>query len=171
MDLVGEKSMIEDWKDSVEKTLETSFDFLKTIANRTREFGVDVHFDYKEAPGLTSWFPVTIWRDSIQKAAGQSWINDSWYQSSEVTSDTGLRQLRCGAFVIGIAESEETIETYKNWHKNLRGVYAEAESASMIARKYEETEDSAREIKQLLLEFADTEEIPGSCELEQTSTR
>ena len=157
---------MQNWVREVEEYSEAALSLLRLIADRVRGYGVGVHYDYEVAPGLSRWFPITIWFDAIQKAGGQPWIDDSWYRPPERNSDDGLWRLFCGSQVIGVAADRETLITYEHWHKNLRDTYEKDEPAKQIAAKSQELESTAKEIRQRLQEFGDKDSPGGRCELE-----
>ena len=163
--LAGDKGSIRQWAGEVEKYYEETLGLFRVITEKVQGYGVKVHYHDEAAHGLTRWFAITIWRDAIHKAGGYSWIDDSWYQPPESLPDVGLWQLRCGAYVIGIAESQEALVEFENWHKNLREIYAEDETAKEIAAKSRELESAAKEIRQRLQEFGDVERLPEHCKL------
>ena len=165
--LAGDKGNIQQWVGEVEKYYETALGFLKGIAEKVQGYDAKVNYHDEAIPGLTRWFPITIWSDAIRKAGGCSWIDDAWYQSPELLTGAGLWQLRCGAYIIGIAGSQENLVKFENWHKELRGIYSEDETAKAIAAKSHELENAAKEIRGRLLEFGDAEEIQGRCKLEK----
>lgn len=98
-------------------------------------------------------------------ASGNSWIDDTWYKPHENITGMNLWQLRCGAYVIGKAESKETLTYYEKWHKELRTRYARNKIARDITSKYQKLNETAQEIGQRLQEFSDMEHLPGKCEL------
>jgi integrase len=165
--LAGDKGNIQQWVGEVEKYYETALGFLKGIAEKIQGYDAKVNYHDAAIPGLTRWFPITIWSDAIRKAGGNAWIEDSWYLPPESLTGAGLWQLRCGAYIIGIAESLEALGKFENWHKNLRGIYAGDETAKAIAAKSQELESAAKEIRQRLQEFGDAEEILGRCKFEK----
>jgi hypothetical protein len=165
--LAGDKGSIRQWAGEVEKYYETALKFLRLIAEKVQGYDAKVNYRDEAKPGLTKWFVITIWSDAIRKAGGSSWIDDKWYLPPEALTGAGLRQLRCGAYVIGIAGSQKTLAAFENWHKNLRGIYSEDETAKAIAAKSQELESAAKEIRQRLQEFGDAEEIKGRCKLEK----
>lgn len=119
-------------------------------------------------PGLTRWFATMVWSDAFQRAGGYAWIDDRhWYRPEppHLGSATGIWQLYCGAWVIGIAESPRRLKTYENWHKKARDKYAEHPLAREIALKDEELDDIAQEIRRRLAEFSDMQDLPGRCRL------
>jgi hypothetical protein len=164
--LVGETGLLEEWKQQIEEFLANALRFLEIIVEQTGKHGVVVHDNSETTPGLLKWFPLTIWHDAISQSNGHPWIDESWYKNHEPFPDLGLWQLGCGAYVIGIAEKEETLKEFKNWHKDLRRAFADNETAKMLSAKSQDLERIAQEIRRVLLEFSDTEEIRGNCELE-----
>jgi hypothetical protein len=150
----------------VEQFLEIGVELLKQICDKIRKLGVEMNSNDEMMPGLTRSFPLTIWRDAIQKVFGQSWVDDSWYHTPESIPDTEFWQLRCGAYVIGIANEKDTLTTFENWHKDLRAVYANGEKTKMLATQSTGVDKITRQIKQRLLEFSDMEILPGSCDME-----
>jgi site-specific recombinase XerD len=164
-ELVGGKGKLDNWVGAVGQYSEAVLKFLKLITDEVEGYRVKVNFHDEEKPGLTKWFIVTAWRDAILKATGYPWIHDSWYHPPESISGTSLWQLRCGAYIIGIAESKKTLKTYENWHKKLRVKYAKNKLAQDIAAKYQKLNDTAQDIGQRLQEFSDMRRLPGHCEL------
>ncbi|MFC1977788.1 tyrosine-type recombinase/integrase [Chloroflexota bacterium] len=139
--------------------------FLKLIMDEVNGGTEKIWFHGEQKSGLKKEFITTIWCDAIQKAGGHTWIGKSWYKPCESVPDTKLLQLKCGAFIIGIAENERTLETYEAWHKKLRGKYAKHVLANNLAVKNEAMSTLAQKIRQRLQEFADLQHLPGHCEL------
>jgi site-specific recombinase XerD len=165
MELVGGKGKLDDWVGAVGQYSEAVLKFLMLITDEVKGYRAKV-FSHDEAkPGLAKSFIATAWKDAILKATGYSWITDSWYKPHESIPGTNLWQLRCGAYIIGIAESKKTLKTYENWHKKLRVKYAKNKLAQDIAAKYQKLNDTAQDIGQRLQEFSDMRRLPGHCEL------
>lgn len=162
-ELVGDKGKLDKWDGEVGQYSEELLKLLKLIADEAKEYKAEVSFHDEPKPGLAKGFIVTARIDALQKASGHSWIDDSWYKAEYPS--IGLWQLRCGADVIGIAISSKTLETYENWHKQLRSKYAEDAKAKGIPEKYQELSNTAQHISQRLQEFSDMERLPGQCEL------
>ncbi len=158
-ELVGHQGKLDNWVGEVGQYSHALLTFLKLIADEVKGYRAKVYFHGEEKPGLTKWFIVTAWNDVIQKASGYSWIGDSWYHPPENIPDTGLWQIKCGAYIIGIAKSKKTLKIYENWHKKLRGKCAE--SAKGIHAKSQELNTIAEDIRQRLQEFSDLEHLPG----------
>ena len=139
--------------------------FLKIIANEAMGYRAKVFFNNEVMPGLTRWFIITIWKDAIDKAGGHAWIDNSWYKAPECIPGTDLWQLKCGGYIIGIAQTKKTVKTYENWHKHLRGKSAADPLAMKISAAQQELNNTAQVIRQQLREFSDMEHLPGHCEL------
>jgi site-specific recombinase XerD len=135
----------------------------KLITDEVDRTGVKVNFKDDEEFGLTKWFTFAIWNDAIQKAAGRSWINDSWYIYESIPGSKW--QLRCGPDVIGIAEKENILTTFEDLHKTLRAKYARDRLARDIIDKELDLNNLAQEIIKRLHEFGDMNRLPGRCEL------
>ncbi len=164
-ELVGNKGKLNNWVGEVGQYSEALLKFLKLISDEVEVYKAKIYFHDEAKPGLTRWFIITAWNDALQKANDYPWIGDSWYHPPESILNTGLWQLKCGAYGIGIAKSKRTLKTYKNWHKELRVKYAEHQSAKDIHAKSQELSNVAQEIRQRLQEFSDMERLPGNCEL------
>jgi len=139
--------------------------FLKLITDEVNGSRKKIWFHGEQKPGLKKEFITTIWSDAIQKAGGHTWIGKSWYKPYESVPDTKLLQLRCGAYIIGIAKNERTLESYETWHKKLRGKYAKHVLANNLAVKNEEMSTFAQKIRRRLQEFGNLQNLPGHCEL------
>lgn len=149
-ELVGDKGNLNDWVGGVGQYSEALLRFLKLIADEIKAYKARVSLHDEAKPGLTRWFLLTVWNDVIQKAAGYSWIDDSWYHPLDNIPDTSLWQLRCGSYGIGIARSKKTLKTYENWHKKLRVMYTDDPLVKEIAAKSKKLNGTAQEIRQLL---------------------
>jgi integrase/recombinase XerC len=164
-ELAGDKGKLNNLVGETGQYSQALLKFLKLIVDEVKGYRAKV-FSHDEAkPGLAKSFIVTAWKDAILKATGYSWITDSWYKPHESIPGTNLWQLRCGPYIIGIAESKKTLKTYENWHKKLRVKYAKNKLAQDIAAKYQELNDTAQDIGQRLQEFSDMRRLPGHCEL------
>jgi integrase/recombinase XerD len=164
-DLAGDGGMISRWKEAVEKR-DTSF--LKLVREITEELkGVKAKTDFtgEAKPGLTRWFIMTVCLDALQAADGHPWIGDDWYTSDEKISGTGLRQLRCGAYVIGIAGTIDEIKLYQEQHKALRSRFAGSQLVADVAQADRKLAQEADDIRQRLQEFSDMRQLPGRCGL------
>ncbi len=164
-DLVGEQGKLRHLVLKAGQYSQKLLILLRVIADDVMTCRAKVNFHDETKPGLTKWFALTVWNDSIQKADNHPWIDDSWYRHCEGVPDTNLWQLRCGAYVIGIAGSRKTLKTYENWHRKLRVKYAVDPLAEEIATINRDMNYTAREIRQRLQEFADMVHRPGRCEL------
>jgi hypothetical protein len=164
-ELVGDKGQLQQLLSAIGKYSNSLMTFLKIITNEAEGYRAKVFFHDEAMSGLTRSFIVTIWKDAIEEAGGHSWIDNSWYKPQESIPDTNLWQLKCGGYIIGIAKSNKTLKTYENWHKNLRGKYAEDPLARRISATQQELNNIAQTISQRLQEFSDIEHLPGHCEL------
>jgi hypothetical protein len=164
-ELAGDKGKVDNLVGETGQYSQALLKFLKLIVDEVKGYRVKVNFHDEEKPGLAKSFIVTAWKDAILKATGYSWITDSWYKPRESIPGTNLWQLRCGAYIIGIAESKKTLKTYENWHKKLRVKYAKNKLAQDIAAEYQKLNDTAQDIGQRLQEFSDMRRLPGHCEL------
>ena len=165
IELVGDKGKLTNWTDQVARYLEALLKLIMTITEDIKGYGAKVCFNDEIKPGPTKWLVLTIWNDALQKAEGHSWIEDSWYKTSEHASGPGLYQLKCGAYSIGIADREETLEQYESWHKESRSRYAEHQLAKDIQAMSQELDNIAQDIRRRLREFSDMQHLPGHCEL------
>jgi hypothetical protein len=163
VELVGDNGKFSNLAGKAGQYSKALLEFLKLIADEVKDYKAKTNFRWEVKPGLTKWFILTAWNDVLQKAGGYPWIDDSWYKPHEIIPNTNLWQLRCGAYIIGIAKSRKTLKTYENWHKKLRA--AEHQSAKDIQAKSQELSNIAQDIRQLLQEFSDIEHLPGRCEL------
>ena len=164
-ELIGDKGKIDILRDEASSYSENLLKFLKLILDSFVGTGTTVLFSNDQTPGLKEHFIITVWIDAIQKAGGHTWIDDMWYKPPEVIPDTELLQLRCGAYIIGIAATESVLKTYEKLHKDLRGKYAKDPSARDISIQSERMSKLIQDIRQRLLEFSDFECLPGNCEL------
>ena len=140
-------------------------EFLRLITEEAMGYKTKLNFHEEEKPGLTKWFILTAWNDAIQRAGGHSWISDSWYHEPEFKTASNHWQLKCGAYVIGIAVSTKTLESYEKWHKKIRLIYDDDKSLKIITDNNLELTEKVQDIKQLLQEFSDRQSLPGHCEL------
>ncbi len=164
-ELVGDKGKLRHLVGEAGQYSQALLIFLNLIADEVKGYRTKLSFHDELKSGLTKRFIMTACNDALQKAGGHSWIDDSWYKPHESIPNTNLWQLKCGAYIIGITKSEKTLKTYRNWHKNLRGKYAEHPLAKDIAAKSQEMSNIAQEIRQRLQEFSDMGHLPGHCEL------
>ena len=164
-ELGGDKGKLDNWEGEVARYSEALLKFLLIITEEVRGYGAKVSFHDEVKPGLTKWFVITAWSDALQQVGGRSWIEDSWYKTPEHTDYTGLWQLQCGAYSIGIVESEETLKQYESWHKELRAKYSKHQLAQDIHAMTQELETIAQDNRQRLREFIDMQRLPGHCEL------
>ncbi len=139
-------------------------EFLRLITDEVKKREAKLNFLDNGQPGLTRWFPMTIWIDAIQKASGHNWIHDSWYHPPE-HNPSNLWQLKCGGYIIGYSHSKNRLDIYEDWHKRLRTHFTEDKFAKDISIKNSEMTDLLQYIKVRLLEFSDMERIRGQCEL------
>jgi integrase/recombinase XerC len=164
-ELVGEQGKLERWAGEVGQYCKAGINLLKLIIDDVEAHRTNVFFGDETKPGLTKWFPLTVWSDVIQKAGGYSWIRQSWYHPPENISGSNLWRLRCGAYPIGIAKTKTRLKTYENWHKTLRENYAISQAVKDINKRHLKLDETATQIKQLFLDFSDMEHLPGSCDL------
>ena len=122
-------------------------EFLKLVVEKTSKYRAKVDFADKGKSGFTKWFILTAWIDALCKAGGQAWILDSWYKQIEPNTASGLWQIKCGAFIIGTAQTEKTIKIYANWHKILRSNSSEHQAAKDINVLRQELEKAKQEIQ------------------------
>jgi integrase/recombinase XerD len=163
-ELVGEKGKLSNMVFEIEQYSGSLIRFLKLIKDEV-EKKTKVNYTDADKPGLTKWFIITIWNDALCQANGSKWITDSWYKSSKSDSNPELKELKCGGYVIGNAESDKAVNNYANWHKSLRAKFADHSSAKTIYAKEIEINDTIGEIKEKLKEFSDLKLLPGHCEL------
>ncbi len=139
--------------------------FLEIISNEVKEYGSEVLFYDEEEIGLTKWFIVSVWADAFLRAAGDSWIKESWYNPPEQVATSGLWRLKCGNGYIAIAKNQKVLGDHENFHNTLRTKYAKHPLAINIAGKYRRLNDMALEINLRLREFSDMQHLPGHCNL------
>jgi len=163
-ELAGDEGKLNNWVVAVGQYSEALMMLLKLITDEVKD-RANVNFHNEVKPGLTRWFITTVWVDAIQLAGGHSWISNSWYKPPGIIANTNLWKLDCGTEPMCIARSKKTLETYENWHKQLRHRYANETLPKSIATKRQELSDLADEIRQRLSEFRDMEQLPGHCEL------
>ena len=164
MEPAGDKGKLISFTGEAGKYSLALIDFLKLIADEVNGYKAKVNFHHETQPGLTRWFILSIWKDTIDKAGGHKWIDESWYKYERI-HDVGLLKIDCGGDTLGIARSEKTLKIYENWHKELRIKYAAHPSAKNIFTKNQEISDIVQEIRQRLQEFSDMEQLPGHYEL------
>jgi hypothetical protein len=145
--------------------------FFRLLLDDVKGYKEEVNFHDEAETGLTRWFIITAWHCVLWRAFGHAAIDDSLYRPHESIQGTGLWQLRFSAYVIGIARSEKTLETYKNWHKELRVRYAKHPLAKGVACKYHRLSNTVQDIAQRLMEFSDMQNLPGHCQLCQPSSK
>jgi hypothetical protein len=138
--------------------------FLKILADEVAEKGVKTYFQDEVKPGLTKSFLLLAWNDALQKAGGNAWIKDSWYELPVSIPGTGLYRLKCGAYFIGIASSKKTLQTYENWHKYLRDKFVADPLVKEIITRERKITDIVQDIRERLREFSDMETLPGRCD-------
>jgi len=138
---------------------------LKLITDEVKGYKIKINFHDEGKPGLTKWFIISAWNDAIQKAAGHSWIDNSWYKPYESVPISNYWQLRGGGTIIGTAKSKRILKIYETWHKKLRLKYAKDPLAKDIAVKDQELGHVLQEVQQRLYEFSDIQQVPGHCEL------
>ncbi|MFC2035878.1 tyrosine-type recombinase/integrase [Chloroflexota bacterium] len=165
VELIGEKGKLDSLVAAASQYSQKLLIFLKVITDEVTGCESKVWFHDEQKPGLKKEFILTVWTDAIQKAGGNSWIDNSWYKSHERIPGTELWQLRCGPNVICIAKSEKMLRDYENWHKTLRAKHTKDPWTKEIHVKNQEMSNRYQEIRQLLQEFCDLEHIPGYCGL------
>jgi hypothetical protein len=164
-ELVGDRGTLRDLVFKAGQYSQALLDLLKLITDEVKGYRAKVDFHDEGKQGLTKWFIISAWNDALQKVSGHSLIDDTWYKPQENIPGTSLWQLKCGGYIIGIAKTKKTLKTYENWHKNLRGKYAEDPLAIQISATQQELNNIAQLIRQRLQEFSDMEHLPGHCEL------
>jgi hypothetical protein len=163
-ELVGDKGKLNKLVAKIERYSQDLLAFLKLVVGEVEGYGVEVCFHDEAKPGLTKWFIITTWHYILWSAVGYGGIDDSLYKHESIQG-TDLWQLRFGAYVIGVARSEETLETYKNWHKELRIRYSKHPLAKDVAGRYQRLGETVQDITQRLREFSDMQNLPGHCHL------
>ncbi len=164
-EMVGDKGKLNSLVVEIEQYSQALLEFLKLIADEVEGYRVKMSFHDEAKPGLTKWFIITTWHYVLWSAVGYGGIDDSLYKPHESILDTGLWQLRCGAYTIGITRNKKTLKTYESQHKKLRLKYAEHPLVKDIAVKYQGLNETVKESSQRLEEFSDIEHLPGHCEL------
>lgn len=165
VELVGEKGKLQRLINEAGQYFQALLMFLSLIVDEVKGYKTKVSFHDEVEPGLTKWFVMTAWNDALQKPGGYSWIDDSWYKPPERIPGTNLWQLKCGAYDIGIAKSEKTLNIYRNLHKKLRLKYAEHPLSKDINTKNQELNIIVQDVRQRFQEFSDIQHLPGNCEL------
>jgi hypothetical protein len=167
-ELVGDRGTLRDLVFKAGQYSQALLDLLKLITDEVKGYRAKVDFHDEGKQGLTKWFIISAWNDALQKISGHFLIDDTWYKPQENIPGTSLWQLKCGGYIIGIAKTKKTLKTYENWHKNLRGKYAEVPLAIKISATQQELNNIAQLIRQRLQEFSDMNHLPGHCELCET---
>jgi hypothetical protein len=165
--LMGEGGAFDVWASGASQYLENSLKFLKTVVGGVKELNTKINFRDDVKPGLSRWFILTAWKDAMQNTNGHPWIEDSWYQPPENVSGANLWQLRCGAYIIALADGKDALAKYETLHKQLRAGFAERSMVKNIAADYNKLDEIARDVKQRLLEFNDEECLLGYCDLDK----
>lgn len=170
-ELVGDKSRLYSLVVEIEQYSQALLVFLRLLVDDVKAYRVKVNFHDEAKPGLTRWFIITTWHYALGSAFGHGGIDDSLYGPHESIPGTNLWQVRCGAYLIGIARNKKTLRTYENWHKKLGIKYTEnpLALAKDIAGKYKRLNETVQDIRQRLKEFSDMERPPGHCQLCQPS--
>ncbi len=164
-ELVGDKGKLSGLTFKAGQYSQALLQLLKLITDEVKAYRMKVDFSDEGKPGLTKWFIISAWNDVIQKAGGHSWIGKSWYKPHENIPGTNYWQLRGGGAIIGIAKSKRTLKIYETWHKQLISKYAKDPLAKDIPIKDQELGSIVQEVKQLLEEFSDIQQVPGHCDL------
>jgi hypothetical protein len=165
VELVDQGGLLHSLAVDIEQYSQALLMFLKLLMDDVKGYKAKVNFHDEAEPGLMRWFIITAWYCVLWSAFGHGAIDDSLYRPHESIKGTDLWQLRFGAYVIGVARSEETLETYKNWHKELRIRYAKHPLARDAAGKYQRLGETVQDIRQRLKEFSDMQNLPGHCHL------
>ena len=164
---MGEGGAFDVWASGASQYLENSLKFLKTVVGGVKELNTKINFRDDVKPGLSRWFILTAWKDAMQNTNGHPWIEDSWYQPPENVSGANLWQLRCGAYIIALADGKDALAKYETLHKQLRAGFAGRSTVKNIAADYNKLDEIARDVKQRLLEFNDEECLLGYCDLDK----
>jgi hypothetical protein len=144
---------------------ELLLNFLRVIADEVQRYDVSVNFKDDTKLGLTRHFILTVWDDAIKKAIGHSGISDSWYEPPQSAPDKGIWYQDVGASRVAVSDNKEELQTYVEWHKELRAKYAQDQNAKEIAEKERELSQLAQDIRQRLRKFSDTRPLLGHCGL------
>jgi hypothetical protein len=165
VELVDEEGQLHSLALEIEQYSQALLVFFRLLVDDVKGYEAKVNFHDEAKPGLMRWFIITAWYCVLWSAFGHGEIDDSLYRPHESIHGTGLWQLRFGAYAIGVARSEKTLETYKNWHKELRIRYAKHPLAKDVVRKYQRLGETVQDITQRLKEFSDMQNLPGHCHL------
>lgn len=168
-ELVDEGGQLHSLAVEIEQYSQALLVFFRLLVDDVKGYKAKVNFHDEAESGLTRWFIITAWYCVLWSAFGHVAIDDSLYRPHESIQGTDLWQLRFGAYAIGIARSEKMLETYKNWHKELRIRYAKHPLAKDVACKYHRLSETVQDITQRLKEFSDMQNLPGHCHLCQPS--
>jgi len=160
-ELAGDKGKLSDLALKAGQYSQALLEFLKLITDEVKGYRAKIDFLDQGKPGLTRWFIISAWIDAIQKAAGHSWIIDSWYKPYESVPGAKLCQSRCGGAVIGIAGSKRTLKIYEIWHKKLIRKFTNNPMATDLADKDQELGIITEDVRQRLQEFSDLDQVPG----------
>jgi integrase/recombinase XerD len=164
-ELVADNGKLANLGTEIEQYSRALLEFLKLIREAVEKSGVQINLGDENKTGLTKWFILTAWNDTLTKAGGATWITDSWYRYSEPEAGSNLWRLKCGAYEIGNAHNRKTLVTFEKSHKKIRLTFTENKLAKKIADKNKKLGENVQAIKQLLREFSDLEQLPGRCEL------
>jgi hypothetical protein len=170
-ELVDEGGQLHSLAIEIEQYSQALLVFCRLLLDDVKGYKVKVNFHDEAKSGLTRWFIITAWYCVLWRAFGYVVIDDSLYKPHESIQGSNLWQLRFGAYVIGIARSEKTLETFKSWHKELRVRYAKHPLAKGVASKYHRLSETVQDIAQRLIEFSDMQNLPGHCQLCQPSVK
>jgi hypothetical protein len=168
-ELVDEPGLLHSLAVEIEQYSQALLMFLKLLMDDVKGRKAKVNFHDEPEPGLMKWFVITAWYCILWDAFGHGAIDDSLYRPHESIQGADLWQLRFGAYVIGVARSEQTLETYKNWHKELRIRYAKHPLVRDVADRCKRLDETVQNITQRLKEFSDMQNLPGHCHLCQSS--
>jgi hypothetical protein len=168
-ELVDEPGLLHSLAIEIGQYSQALLTLLKLLMDDVKERKERINFRDDAKPGLKRWFAVTAWHCVLWRAVVRGTINDSLYRPHESIQGTDLSQLRFGAYVIGVARSEQILEMYEGWHKELRIRYAKHPLAKDVAHRYKNLGESVQDITQRLKEFSDMQNLPGHCHLCQPS--
>ena len=164
-ELVDNDGLLNNLRNKAGKYSQALLEFLKLITDEVKRHRVKLNFQDDGKPGLTKWFILTAWNDALSQADGHAWILDSWYHSPETVTPSNLWQLRCGPYIIGIANNNQKVKAYEKWHKKLRALFGKHPVGKDISDKSRELTNIFLEIRQRLQEFSDMDHLPGRCRL------
>lgn len=114
---------------------------------------------YKAEPGITTWFPLTVCMEAVEKASSFEALE----YVHEAVQD-GLYGLRFASYMIAAASSEDKRDRYEEMHRKLKDRHARSPEAREIVKFYEELREFEQHISSEPQKFSLTVYLPGHCD-------